>query len=216
MPQRKIESFFTSYPKRSYKKGELLFLPDQEVTEIFYLSKGHVRMYGLSAQGGEVTLHLFSPGSYFPLLPIMSNALNPYFYEAFSIVEVYVAPKEDAVNFLKSDADVLWHLATRAFQGLDKLTLRVESLTHANASDRLLSILFYLSRHFGVAKKKSVVFTKTFTHAQIGAFAGLTRETTTREWKKLKEKKLVSLQEGKIVFPDISRVQAALISSLEK
>lgn len=198
----KIEHFFYQFQKYTYKKGELILQPEHNPIGAYYLSKGYVREYGISPSGNEISLHIFFPQSYFPMMWVISDIPNRYYYEALTDIEVYSAPKEDILTFLENNSDVLLNLTQRLFLGLDKLTARLEYVSSGKAYDKVVSILLYLARHFGEEKGKKIIINYKFTHRDIGSFAGLSRETTSREWEKLEKKGIIRYEKQFIVIED--------------
>ena len=46
--KKKLELFFKKYKLVKYKKGEVIYRPDEEFEYISYIKKGYVRMYKMS------------------------------------------------------------------------------------------------------------------------------------------------------------------------
>lgn len=205
----KVVQFFSQFELREYKQGELILQPD-EIHGAFFLKLGHVREYGISPQGIEVGLHIFDPHSYFPMMSVISDIPNRYYYEALTDVQVYNAPKDTVLVFLKENPDVLFDLTKRVFIGLDKLTSRIEHLSYGKAYEKVVAILLYLAHHFGEEKNGKTNIKQKFTHRDIGSLAGITRETTSREWEKLKKKGLITYKYHFIVIQDLVKLKEEL------
>lgn len=206
----KIENFFSQFQKHTYKKGELIIQPDKNPLGAYFVKKGFVREYGISRTGMEISLHIFVPRTYFPMMWVVAGIPNRYYYEALTNVELYSAPKEKIITFLKENPDVLWDLSERVFLGLDKLTLRLEYLSLGKAYEKVISIILYIARHFGVEQQGKIVTNHKFTHRDIAALAGISRETTSREWEKLEKKGLIKYDKQYIVIEDINKLSEEL------
>ena len=207
----KVRHFFAQYPAKKYKKGDLILQPE-DVTGVFYLQKGYVREYGMSSLGIEVGLHIFMPFSYFPLTWVIADVPNRYYYEALTDAQIYKAPKNITLSFLKNNPDVLFDLTKRVFMGLDKLTSRLEYLSYAKAYKKVISILFYLARHFGEEKRGKIYIKHKFSHRDIGSFAGVSRETASREWEKLVHKEIIGYVDKYIVIFDAKKLKEEMMS----
>lgn len=205
--KKRIETFFIQFPEHQFAKGNIILHPEQHVTGASYLKSGYVRSYGISPQGIEITIHIFSPGAYFPMINILNDLPNRYYYEAMTDVTIQTAPKEQMRTFLKEEPEVLFELTSRILAGLDKMTLRIEHLAFAKAYNRLVSVLLYLVRHFGEEKDGKVELKEKFTHRDIASLAGMTRETASREWEKLQKKGLISHENQVIVVNDLQRLR---------
>ena len=62
----KVSRFFTTFPLREYRKGELLLRPEEQLPGIFYLVEGRVSVYDVTPAGNEVVVNVFKPGAFFP------------------------------------------------------------------------------------------------------------------------------------------------------
>jgi CRP/FNR family transcriptional regulator len=206
----KIESFFSQFAQHIYKKGEILIQPDKNPVGAYYIKDGYVREYGISPSGIEISLHIFVPHTYFPMMWVISDIQNRYYYEALSDVECYSAPKDEILKFLKKNPEILMNLTQRVFLGLDKLTSRLESLSFGKAYEKVISMILYLSGHFGEEKNNKIIITTKFTHRDIASLAGISRETTSREWEKLEKKGLIQYDNQFIVIEDINKLKNEL------
>lgn len=209
--QEKIDKFFSQFELVKFDKGDIVIYPDDTSPQVFFLRKGYVRMYALSTEGVEVTLHVFAPNSYFPMMWALSDIPNRYYYEALTEVEAYSIPKDKALQFLKKQPDALMDLTRRLLAGLDRLLGRVEYLVFGKAHTRVVSTLLFLARHFGKEKDSGVIIQPNFTHREMAAFAGVTRETVSREMDNLKKKKLISNYRRFIIIKNLRRLSRELL-----
>lgn len=206
----KVTTFFLQFPKKTYKKGEMILRPEEDKGALF-LKQGFVREYGISQEGIEVSIHIFVPNAYFPMSLVLSKIPNRYYYEALTDCEIYHAPKEAIIKFLKEHHEVLLDLTKRVLGGLDKLSARIEYLSYGTAYEKVVSTLLYLSSHFGEKKGNIVHIKETFTHRDIGSLAGITRETTSREWEKLERKGVLSFKNHHIVINNLQKLKEELL-----
>ncbi len=211
--QKKVVSFFSQFQLKKYKKGEIILYPDTSVAGAYFIKKGHIREYGISLEGIEMSIHIFAPFSYFPMTWIISDIPNRYYYETITDVEVYCAPKEKVQAFLKQEPEVLLDLTRRLLLGLDKLTSRMEHLAFGKAYVRVISMLLFLTRHFGELKNNEVLLRSKFTHRDIGSLAGVSRETASREWEKLEKKGMVGFRNQYIYIKNLDLLTKELIIS---
>lgn len=197
----KIESFFSGYPQRHYKKGQVLIHAHDEPTHVFHLLEGKVKQYDISDRGNEVVLNEFKPPAFFPMSYAINRTPNPYFFEAETNVVLRQAPNDDAVAFLKTNPDVLYDLLSRVYKGTDGLLGRLAHLMAGSARSRVLYELLIESHRFGEARGKGIVI--ALTESDIGAHAGLARETVSREIHKLKAEGLISIINKEIWINDL-------------
>ncbi len=209
---KKVEDFFSSYPKRSYEQGEHLILADDDPVGVFYLLSGQVRQYDISGNGDEIVVNVFKPGAFFPMSWAVNRTPNEYFFAAASQVQVRIAPAAETVRFVKDNPSVLFDLLGRVYLGTDGLLRRLAHVMGGNAQSRLLFEIALQARRFGQPSSKG--FLVKLNESELGARAGLSRETVSRELKKLKERKLIKISHAGIEVLDIKALDNLLGSDL--
>lgn len=208
---KKIDSYFTQFKHQVYKKGEILIRADDKPAGIFYLKKGIVKEYAISKKGDELVVNIFKPISFFPMSWAINNTANMYYFEAVTKVEVWRAPKENALEFIKKNPDVLYDLLKRVYIGIDGLLMRMAYLMSGNAYARIITEFIIHAKRFGEkGKGEEVVITNT-SEQDVANRAGITRETVSRELKILKEKGLITFKKGVFTIPDLKKLEMELL-----
>jgi CRP-like cAMP-binding protein len=169
MASKKLDKLFSK--RRSFKKGEILLRPGEKISKVYYLEKGAVRQCTRSPSGKEVTIHVFRPGSYFPLAVLLAGVSNRFFFEANTQTVVKIAKAKEAVEFVKNDPSELLDLTKRLSKAVDGLSLRIETQLTKKSHDRIDLILSYFESR-GPARQ--------LTHKRIASWVGVSRETVSR------------------------------------
>lgn len=207
----KLESFFNQYPALTYKKGEIVIRADEPPSGIFYIQKGVIRQYTINSSGEENTLNLFNTRSFIPMTWALAGVENTYFFETVNEVIVRKAPKEDVLTFLEENSDVFFDLTARAFRGLDGLLKRIEFLMSKKASTKVAYALYNIATRFAEGQQKNVVLPLHMTHNDLATIAGVTRETFSRELRKLENDDVIDSQDRSIRIIDIQRLEEELV-----
>lgn len=189
--EEKLNQFFSKFSSQKFKKGEQILEPEQKISQIFFIKKGLVRQYLISEEGEEITVNLFRPNSFFPVMLILSQTQNRHFFDATENVEALVAPAEKVVNFLKNEPEVLFDLTTRFAKAINGLSLRLEEVYTKNSYKRILSLLNYLAERFGEHTKKGIKINLNLTHQDIANWTEMSRETASRTLEKLAKQGLI-------------------------
>ncbi len=205
----KIDKFFSGFYPVSFEKGEIIIRPNGKIQNIFLLKKGKVRMYAVSDDGQEVTLHIFRPQSFFPIMLSLSEAYDKYYFEALEKTETLKAPVEKVIEFLKSDQEVLFDLTTRFSNAMSGLTLRIETMAFEDAYSRIASLLFYLCEKFGEVREDKTIINMTLQHDDIANWVGLRRETVSRQFEKMQKEKIVENKNKQLVI-NIQKLKDAI------
>jgi CRP-like cAMP-binding protein len=200
--QQKLEEFFGKYHHLFCKKNQVIINSSQTPDSIYYLKQGRVKQYFINADGEEISLHIFTPGSYFPMMLLLSESENKYHFAAIEDVELYKAPFDDVLEFLKKEPEILFDLTKRFSEGLSKLLLKTENTLFQDSLKRVVSTLLYLADKFGEKDTQSVIITIPITHSDLGTWTGLTRETVSRQMAILSNKNLIKSINNKITILD--------------
>lgn len=203
----KIDQFFSKFPKRTYDKGQILVFADEMPEHIFYITKGKVRKYDVSYRGDEVIVNIFTPPAFFPMSWAINRTENQYFYKTEESSEVHIVPVADAVKFVKDNPDVMFDLLGRLYKGVDGLLGRIVHLMSGTAKSRLVYELIIECRRFGEKRKDGKYVLQT-SEVDIAARSGLSRETVSREMRKIQSNGLVSVMHSGMVVNDLAALEA--------
>lgn len=210
---KQFELFYKQFKLRSYKKGEMLIRSDDNPQGIFCLTKGYVRQYAISKAGIELTLHILKPISYFPMVWAINGTPNVYNFEALTNIEVGRAPRDEVVNFIKDKPKIIFELMSELLEDYSESLTRVEHLVFSDAYRRVISVLLYIAKHFGVDDGKQINVNHRFTHQDIATLVGVARETASIEISKLEKKGLVEFSDHLIIIKSIKNLEQELLSN---
>src|SRR3989344_4579413 len=171
---KEFEVFYEQFSTRKYKKGENLIRADDNPQGIFCLTKGYVRQFSISKTGIELTLQILKPTTYFPLIWAINGAPNIYFYEALTSVEVGRAPKEQVVSFINDKPIIILELMSKLLGDYAETLSRIEHLVFSDAYRRVISVLLYIAKNFGVESSKGIIVNHRFTQQDIATLVGVT------------------------------------------
>ncbi len=200
-PQQKLDQFFSQYKLRYYKKGETFLRAGDIPQGIFFLKKGYARLYSLSSAGKELTLVIYKPGEFFPVVFTFTAKPSIYYFETLSEVEMQRAPRENFASFIRENPDVFDEVNLHIIERFQIALRRMEYLTFGNANSRLASILLICARYFGVrSDHKEIKIPIPFTHKDIANLVGVARETVSIELKKFIDRGLIEKKGKRLVI----------------
>ncbi len=206
----RLEEFFSKFnDKRFYKKKEVIIRADDNPPGVFYLKEGYARLYTISPNGQELTLNILKPGGYFSMMWAIGDTQNTYYFEALTKLELWRSPKEELINFIREEPEVLFEFTRRILIGLDGLLGVIESLLFGNSYNKVATALLTSAKRFGKKQANGeIVIELPLTHHLIASLAGLTRETTSLVMKEF--------EVGGILSPDRPFITVRNMEKLEK
>lgn len=203
-----VKEFFLNYRPRKYTKGQILILSGDQTDYVYYLVSGKVKQYDVTYRGDEIILNVFKPGAFFPMSLAINKTMNPYIYEAETDIEIRQAPADEVVEFLHNNPDVTFDLLSRLYKGIDGLLGRMAYLMAGSAKSRVLYELLIEAKRFGQAQDKG--FLLNISEKDLGARAGLSRETISREIHKLKTDNIIITKDNRLFINNLNALEKKL------
>ncbi|CAN5398564.1 Crp/Fnr family transcriptional regulator [soil metagenome] len=204
----KIHEYFSTFPKRTYPKGQIIIFANENPDAVYYLVEGRVRSYDHSYRGDEVTVNIFKPAAFFPMSWAINHTPNQYFYRTEEPTILHVVPADKALEFVKANPDVMLDLLSRLYHGIDGLLGRMVHLMSGTARSRVMYELIIECRRFGINEKANAYELKV-SEVDLAARSGLSRETVSREISKLKEQKIIATG-SKLIVEDLAELEKML------
>jgi CRP-like cAMP-binding protein len=138
----------------------------------------------------------------------MSLAINDnenlYYYETLSPVKIKAAPVKKVVNFVKDNPDVMYDLLQRLYKGIDGLLIKLDFAMTTDAKSRIIVEIITQAKRFGTEKNKK--YELNISVSALATNVGLARETVSRQLKHLKEKRLISAKNRKLIIYDLTKL----------
>lgn len=182
-----------------------------EISGIYYVKTGFIQQFINTQDGEHITLHVFRPQSFFPIMLVLSDAPNKYDFRALTDAQVYKAPREEVMDFIRKEPDVLYDLAIRLSEGINGLLERFEHEKFRGAEHKVASLLLYLAQKYGEKKSdSSVTITIPLTHTDIASWVGTQRETVSRQIEKLEKSGILAREQKSIIVHDLKKLQKLL------
>jgi CRP-like cAMP-binding protein len=209
--RKKLQNYFEKYPTIKYKKRQVILKPGDEVPYIGFLKSGFVRVYNLSENGQETTIQTFRPLFYFSMNYAITGEKNRYFFEAISPVELWTAPKDKTLEFIKGDEELAKELVKTFLNDYLDLTERLHLLLAGNAYTKVAGVLTSLIDNYGEKINAETTIPFNTPHRLIASMTGLTRETVTLQILKLEKQGLVENKGKRITVKDVEKLKRGAV-----
>lgn len=210
----KLHIFFSGFKSLTFKKGETILGADDKPKGVLLLKKGYVRLYTLSPDAEELTLIIFKADDFFPMMWAINHTPNIYYLEAMTAVELYCAPREQFLKFIKSNSDVLFEITGKILTRLGGILNRMEHAIFGNAQTKVASIILICAERFGVKEGENITIQLPLTHHDIANLLGMARETVSIEMEKLEKKQIIDHQGKSLIVKNIKKLEEASVLKL--
>jgi len=202
-----LENFFESGRSVHVSKGEIVIRGDEVSADVYYVSKGLIKVYSINDQGEEYIHILYKSGDIFPLILAFKGRQRRVFYEAMDSVILWKVPKDRFIKHVKQNTSPdIYSLIEQMAEQFNVYADRIDNLQYKSASERVVYRLLFLASRFGRKTGSEIIIDAPITHKVIASSINLTRESVSREIEKLSETGIISSGAGKIVIKDIQRL----------
>lgn len=170
---------------RHYARGEELFSPGQEVSHIYLVVEGKVKLFERTSHGeqGEVIINLFMPGDILGLTPVLKEHPYTRYGSALSDSLVFVWSKEGFYQAVEQYPKLLYPIFKQVELEIGQITSWAQHMVNNNTLERLAQAMLLLDHKFGHNSSGEIEL--EFTPQELASFIGATRTTVYRHLKVL-------------------------------
>ncbi|MBB5174809.1 Crp/Fnr family transcriptional regulator [Texcoconibacillus texcoconensis] len=183
---------------KNVAKGDVLFQENDIAETIFFVNNGKIKISKSSPGGKEIVLDIRKAGEIFPEVALFSKEETTYSASA-SVVEfgsISMIRKADLESILLQYPELfIFIFRTMA----ERLRLSQNTLQNVALYGKIGSLAFTLVRlcqDYGEVNEHGITIRLKLTHEDLGSFFGATRESVTRMMNQLKNRGIVSKENG--------------------
>lgn len=179
---------------RFVKKGSNILFQGEIPRRVSIVRDGIVRAYTITSTGEERTIALYGKDDVFPLTWILGETTNSlFYYEALSDVRLMTTTKESFLDTIMADPERLVTIFRYVGTLYTSLLFRMTGLEQSRAIEKIGFTLYYLLFRYGVEEKPGIyTINVKLSQLMIASLVGLTRESTAKNLKTLKDKRIIS------------------------
>jgi CRP/FNR family transcriptional regulator len=187
---------------RLYQRGSSVFRQGDEVTGLFLIRSGAVRLYGDMPTDKVVSIKLAFPGDMLGLseftlgLPYQTNA------EAVALSELEYVEREEFMALLQADPPLIFKLlCTSSRDSVRVGATLMDVLGKVAPAERLLRLLRDFARQCGVMTVEGLELSLPFSVQDLAENIGYSRERTSRIVNQLEAQRLLRREGRRIILP---------------
>ena len=201
-----IESYIASGTLRGIEAKEHVFTEGDAKTFVYIVVTGAVCLYKILPDGRRQVIDFALPGDLIGLGAGQTEGLNAQATVATRVRCVPVASLRQAASH---DPQLAMRLIEALTAELDGLREHLTCIGQRSATERLVTFLLTLSHRNAAKGADPETIELRMTRADIGDFLGLTIETVSRTFSKLKALGLIEIDQGTTIrLADIDELEA--------
>ncbi|NWF57719.1 MAG: Crp/Fnr family transcriptional regulator [Syntrophaceae bacterium] len=159
-----------------FQKGENIFGEEDEGTGFYVVISGRVKIFKLSPEGKEQTLHIFGPGEPFGEVAVFTGKKFPASAEALEETRAFFFARKEFMDLIRKDPSLALNMLGVLSMRLRRFSALIENLSLKEVPGRLAAYLLYLQE----GKKGGENLVLEISKNQLASLLGTIPETLSR------------------------------------
>lgn len=179
---------------RTVKRGSNILFQGEIPRNVFVIRDGYIRAYTVTSTGEERTIAIYGKNDVFPITWIIGETNQSlFYYEALTDVRMLTITKDDFLRISKSNPEVLNDMLSYIGNQYTAMLFRITGLEQSRAVEKIGYTLYYLLFRYSTDMEDGTFrINIKLTQSVLASLVGLTRESTTKNLKLLKDKHIIS------------------------
>ena len=183
--------------ERNFTNKETIFLQEEESRNLYNITEGNIKIYQMLSDGRIQIIGFLYPGDFFG-----SYKKGKYNYSAESIgdVKLCVFKQEVLDNYLEKNMNLAKELLHMTSHELTLAQDRIGVLGKLNANQRMAAFILNVSKQRARIGWQDNPISLPMMRQDIADYLGLTLETVSREFTKLKTSNLIKVLSSSQIY----------------
>ena len=185
--------------KVKYHPNDIIYMQEDDSTNLYLILKGRVRVFNINPMGEEVTFEFLEKGRIFGESSFFQNSLRPTTVMAVNEVELISCYLDDLYPYLSDSKELTISLLKLLSQTCDYMTSLLKKAYTYNRYEKIASFLLEQTVVDNI-DKGIINSTLPYTHEEIATIVGLSRVTVTKVLNDFVKKGFIKNKYKKIII----------------
>lgn len=190
-----LASLASASSLQKFARREIVLKAGEEQENLCFLFEGRLQGVDFTIDGREVGLFFVEPGDFCGELPLFDSGSQPEYIIALTAAVVIKVPMNNLREVMVKSPEVLTSLGNKLASKLREMAHQRTLLGLPNVSQRVCCQLWLLvpnkEQESNREESESGAITNPPTHLEIAIMLNVSRETVTRVFQKLQNRKIV-------------------------
>jgi len=188
---------------RTFKKGEYIYLPEENADKLYFITKGKIKIGSYSADGREITKTILTEGNVFGELSLVGEAQRRDFAVAQESSEACIITVNEMKELMRDHSKLGIWIMNLIGSRLLKMEQRLESLVFKDSRSRIIEFIHDLARERGQRVGFETVVRGFMTHQEIANLTATSRQTVTTVLNDLRNKNLITFNRRRLLIRNL-------------
>lgn len=197
--------------RRQLKRNTVIFHENDPATAFYLVKAGRVKIYKVGPDNREQVLSILSEGQIFGDVPAFDGGPYPATAETMTDSEIYLIRSQDFQELVRRYPEMAVKIIRVLGQRLRQSMELVRDLSFKQVPHRLAGLLVKLGNEYGRevgGDGEWILIDLPLSRQEMADIVGTSRETVTRELKKMEREGLLKVDRRMITIIDSQRLKA--------
>lgn len=177
----------------TFNCGSYVFFQGEQMLNVYFISKGTVKIYKTDIQGKEQIVSILKDGEMFPHVGFFRAGTYPAHAEVVEQATLLVISIEQFEQILLDNPKICIKIFRVLGEKIVDLQNRLEEKILHDSFEQIVRLLLRLANSYRGKEENGIVTLNTqFTNSELSKMIGTSRETVSRTINKLKKEKCVT------------------------
>lgn len=207
LSEEELDSIIPQVVKRRLKKNTVIFHENDPASAFYLVKSGRVKIYKTGPEGREQVLSILGDGQIFGDVPAFDGGPYPASAATMTDSEIYLIRSEDFQALVRRHPEVALKIIRVLGQRLRQSMELVRDLSFKQVPHRLAGLLVKLAGEYGAQSEAGLLIELPLSRQELADIVGTSRETITRELKKMEREGLVLIDRRRLTITDPERLR---------
>ena len=186
---------------RAYRKNQVIFLEEETGNYMYLVLSGKVKVAKAGVGGKETILAIHRTGDFFGEMSLLDGKTAPATVSAMEDAKIISVSGTDFHKYLLHNEKVMQQIIQVLCARLRQVW-QTQSLSSSTADARIRMGIFQLAKRHGIRDARGTIIDLKITHQELAEMVGTSRETVTRVLTRLREQKIIEVDQRRITLID--------------
>lgn len=204
---KKMGAAHDSQTHKQFKKGEYIYLPEENADKIYFVTEGRVKIGNYGDSGKEITKAILNPGEVFGELSLIGQTERRDFAYAMEKTTCCVLTVDEMKNLMRNHGGLNLFLMKIMGSRVLQMEQRLESLVFKDSRTRIVEFILEMAEKNGQRVGYELVVRKFITHQEIANITATSRQTVTTVLNDLRNKNLLTFDRRRLLIRDLEALR---------
>ena len=191
---------------RQLKRGEPVYLPNQEADGVILVAEGRVKICHATPEGKQSILGFIDKGEIFGELALVGGEQRDEYVETTEKSTLVLIPKIALQKVIQRHPEIVIGVTKLIGLRRQRIQRRLRNLLFRSNRERVIHLLMELAEKYAVPDEEGYFLNIRLSHQEMACVIGSTRETVTVVLGQLQKEGLIVIARRKILIKELDKL----------